>query len=529
MLSRINTTHIARLWPVLFPALIILCLASPSWAAEPASRKGHELVFLPAHTLARMIASREVTSTEVVEAYITQIKAYNTRLNAIVTLDEQGARSKAREADEALAKGVTWGPLHGVPVTIKDNYATKGIRSTNSDPDHASFVPSFDATVVARLKDAGAVILGKENLPRSAMDYQTRSPVFGVANNPWDIARTPGGSTGGGAAAVAAGLSPLSLGNDIGGSIRIPSHFCGIYGLKPTEGMVSTYGVPPDTGTFTFRAVRHLLGYGPLARSIDDLELCLKIIAGPDPKDVDIPMVPLVDPPAKHLKGLRVAWTDGLGGKPVSADTKKTLATLAARLKEKGCLVQNTSPKDFDYPGAWETYGKIMDLELGSYQPWYVRMVSFVFGWSYRKDVPFLSMAFPQTYGKYLEAMTRRDGYVAKMDRFMDGYDVWLCPVASTTAYPHIAPDRYFGPFPIYGKPVVVDGAPLNYLAANGCYTTLFNLTGSPVVVIPIGLTSEGMPIGVQLVGKRWRDLELLKTAKLVDEVAGAFKSPPGY
>jgi amidase len=293
--------------------------------------------------------------------------------------------------------------------------------------------------------------------------------------------------------------------------------------------MVSCSGVPPDIRGMKFRAVRHLHAYGPLARSIEDLELCLKVIAGPDPNDVETPAVPLVDPPAKTLKELKVAWTDGFGGIPVSEDTKKALAMLAEKLKAKGCTVEKVSPKDFDYAGAWETYGKLMDLELGSYQPGFMRFMNYVFGWYYRKDVPFLSMAYPQTYGKYLETMTRRDRYVSQMEKFMEGYDVWICPVASTTSYPHIAPDRYFGPFPLYSKPVVVDGTPLNYLAANGCYTTIFNLTGGPVVVIPVGLTSEGMPIGAQLAGKRWRDMELLRAARLVDGVSGAYRPPPGY
>ncbi len=513
----------------LFLALLLLCLAFPPAAAAQADRAGHDLVFLPAHTLARLIASREVTSVQVVEAFLAQIGEHNAKLTAIVTLDGQHALARAREADAALARGEVWGPLHGVPVTIKDNYATKGLRSTNSSPDRAGYVPAFDATAVARLKAAGAIILGKENLPRGAMDYQTRSPLFGVASNPWDLARTPGGSTGGGAAAVAAGLSPLSLGNDIGGSIRIPSHYCGIYGLKPTENMVSSYGVPPDTRGSKFRAVRHLNGFGPLARSIDDLELCLKVIAGPDTRDVEVPAIPLVDPPAKTLASLRVAWADELGGVPVSEDTKKALAALAAKLGEKGCSVRKASPEGFDYPKAWQTYGKIMDLELGQYQSGFTRFVSYIFGWRYRRNVPFLSLAYPATYRTYLDAMTARDGFVSKMEGFLADYDVWICPVASTTAFRHIAPDRYFGPFPLYSEPVVVDGRPLNYLAASGCYTTLFNLTGSPVVVVPIGYTREGMPIGAQLVGRRWRDLELLQAARLIDKASGAFRHPPGY
>ena len=489
----------------------------------------HEIVFMPAHELAELILKRSLTSTEVVDAYLEQIRLYNPKLNAIVTLDEKGARKRAKEADEALAKGMIWGPLHGVPVTIKDNYATAGIRSTNSDPAHADFIPDYDATAVARLKAAGAIIVGKENLPVKAMDFQTNNPVFGLTSNPWDTDLTPGGSTGGGAAAVAAGLTPISLGNDIGGSIRIPSHFCGIYGLKPTENMVSKFGVPPRPPKTDIRSVRHLVSDGPLARSIDDLQLCLEVIAGPDVRDVDVPSVALIEPPVKPLKELRIAWTDGFGGIPVSVDTLRALQEFTGRLSAKGCRVEKLNPPDFDFTGAWGTYGKIMDMELGVYTSPFMRFVNFAFGWYYRKDVPFLKVVYPTSFDKYLRAITERDAYVARMEGFLSQHDVWLCPVTATPAFRHIKPDRYVGPYPIYSKPILVDGKPVNYLAANGCYTSLFNLTGNPVVVMPIGYSADGMPIGVQVVGRRWHDMDLLSIAKQLDEVGKAYRAPPGY
>ena len=230
-----------------FILVIFLISGTPltALADEPAGKalSRHDLVFLPAHIIAGMIRDGKISSTEVLEAYLEQIERVNPRLNAIVTLDAEGARKRAREADQALKRGENWGPLHGVPVTIKDNYATKGIKTTNSLPELAGYVPQHDATVVARVKRAGAVILGKTNLPPLGMDTQTRSQLFGITNNPWDTGKTTGGSSGGEAAAVATGMSALGLGNDIGGSIRIPSHFCGIYGIKPTENSVSNQGV----------------------------------------------------------------------------------------------------------------------------------------------------------------------------------------------------------------------------------------------------------------------------------------------
>lgn len=512
--------------------IVLMTLCNTAVLADEQQESGpdkHEIVFMTASRIEEMILAHKITSAEVVDAYIEQIKRVNPKLNAIVTLDEQGARKRAKEADDALAKGVVWGPLHGVPVTIKDNYATAGIRSTNSDPEHADFIPDSDATVVARLKKAGAIILGKENLPMMAMDYQTNSPVFGVTNNPWDVSRTPGGSTGGGGAAVASGMTTISLGNDLGGSIRIPSHFCGVYGMKPTEHLVSGFGVPPYLPKAEFNSVRHLISQGPLARSIDDLKLCLKVIAGPDVRDVNVPFTGLVELPQKPLKELRIAWSDDFGGIPVSADTRRALKDFAEKLSAQGCRVEKLNPTDFNFTGAWNTYGKIMDMELGVYNPAFARFVTFAFGWYYRMDVPFLSTVYPISFEKYVRALTERDEYVSRMESFLSQYDVWLCPVTATPAYAHIKPDRYFGPYPLYSKPVMVDNKPVNYLAASGCYTTIFNLTGNPVVVIPIGYAGDGMPIGIQVVGSRWHDMELLNFAKQLDAVAKAFRSPAGY
>ena len=489
----------------------------------------NELVFLSASELAEKIKSHQVTSLEVVNAYLDHIKKYNHTLNAIVTLDKNAAIRRAQEADAAIARGELWGPLHGVPITIKDNVATRGLKTTNSLPLTASYVPDFDATVVARLRKAGAIILGKTNLPSLGMDYQTNSPVFGITNNPWDISRTPGGSTGGGAAAVATGLTSLEIGNDIGGSIRIPSHFCGIYGLKPTEYLVPTTGISPGMPKNKYRSRRHLLSLGPLARSIDDLKLCLTIIAGPDGTDVDVPYIPLIESKKKDLKDLHIAWTDDFGGVPVSKDTKVALKHFADKLSQAGCKVEKINPTDFDFMLAWQTYGKIMDMELGILTPSYARFIQYILGGSYRKGSPTIETAYPISYEKYLTELTKREKFISTMERFLSGYDVFLCPVHTTAAYKHIPPDRYFGPLPLYNKDFLVDDKPIKYYAANGSYTTIFNLTGNPVVVMPVGYTKEGLPIGVQVVGRRWHDMELLSVSGQLDKIANAYKHPPGF
>ena len=532
---------------------IIICKAH---ADEPVERgfTRQELVFLPAHQLAEMIRLGRITSREVVEAYLEQISRVNPKLNAIVTLDTEGARKRAQEADEALRRGEIWGPLHGVPVTIKDHYATKGMKTTSSLPELVDYVPKYDATVVDRIRKAGAIILGKTNLPSMAMDIQTNSPVFGRTNNPWDIRRTPGGSSGGDAAAVATGMTALGIGDDLGGSIRIPAHFCGIYGIKPTENFVSSQGVAPGMKGSEFRAVRHMASFGPLARSIEDLRLGLSIIAGPDIMNPDVPWVDLSKHPAKDLKGLRISWSDDFGGVPVTAETREALKSFTEKLAAHGCIVERMKATIFNdhlkaitqeakdlygvqiddshpigFQEAWTTYGKLMDMELGVYQPSFFRLFIYLFGGSIRKDVPMLTMVFPQSYEKYLRTLTERDFFVSAMDSFLSDRDVLLCPVTCTPAFEHIAPWRYFGPYPVYTDPVLVDRKPVKYLVANLSYTSIFNLTGNPVVVIPIGYTRDGIPIGIQIVGKRWRDMELLAIAEELDKVATAYRRPSGY
>jgi len=399
----------------------ILFIGSYVYASEKDKEtvsSSNELVFLSASELAEKIKSHQVTSLEVVNAFLDHIEKHNHTLNAIVTLDKDAAIRRAKEADAALARGELWGPLHGVPITIKDNVATLGLKTTNSYPLTAGYVPDFDATVVARLRKAGAIILGKTNLPPLAMDYQTNSPLFGITNNPWDISRTPGGSTGGGAAAVAAGLTSLGIGNDLGGSIRIPSHFCGIYGLKPTEYLVPLTGITPGLPMKEYRSIRHLISLGPLARSIDDLKLSLTIIAGPDGTDVDVPYIPLIESKKKDLKDLRIAWTDDFGGVPVSEDTKVVLKQLADKLSKAGCTVEKINPADFDFMSAWQTYGRIVDMEIGILTPSFARFLQYILGGSYRKGNPTIHMAYPISYEKYLTELTKREKFISTMERF---------------------------------------------------------------------------------------------------------------
>src|SRR5215211_3560739 len=291
-----------------------------------------DLAFASATELSARIRRRKVSATELLDAYLARIARYNPSLNAVVTLDEERARKRAQEADAALARNETWGPLHGVPMTLKDGHSVAGMRTTAGFEALADYVPPEDGTVAARLKAGGAIIVGKTNVPVLLGDFQTDNPIFGRTNNPWDLDRTPGGSGGGACAAVAAGLVPLEVGSDLGGSIRIPAHFCGVFGLKPTEHRVSLAGHIPDLPGSP-RSARVIAVIGPLARYVDDLALALRVIAGADGRDTDVSPVPLVpEVSSPSLQDLRIAWAPTFPNVPVSQDIRAAIEQLATEL-----------------------------------------------------------------------------------------------------------------------------------------------------------------------------------------------------
>lgn len=484
-----------------------------------------DLVFLTASQLAKAILMRELSAVEVLEAHLEQVSRHNHKLNALVTLNDDAARQRAREADAALARGEVWGPLHGVPVTIKDAFETAGLRTTSSYKPLANYVPQQDAAVVARLRAAGAIILGKTNMPALAGDYQSDSRLFGRANNPWDLTRTPGGSTGGGAAAVAAGLSPLEIGSDAGGSLRIPAHFTGVFGFKPTQHRVSGVGhIPPLPGSPKTR--RHLMSFGPLARCVEDLSLCLSVVAAPDARGGGQWPIPLDVPQRKHLRERRFAWTDGFGGIPTTAETRSALEKLATELVRLGCRVERRNPEGFDFDRALRTWGEIYATERHAWSPVLGRLMMLLGTTAVAARSPFtrgFSSGLRLNAGSYLRALEQRDILAGKLDRFLADWDAWICPVASVPAFRHRKAWEL-------GSPLLVDGRRVSYEMAAGAYAAVFSLTGNPVVVLPLARSEDGLPIGLQLVGRCWRDMGLLAVAEQMStEVTGPFRRPPGY
>jgi len=465
-----------------------------------------ELVALTAEEIALGIRLRRWSAAEMVEAHLSRIRERNAALNAIVLLDEDGARKRAAEADAALARGEHWGPLHGVPVTIKDSLMTAGLRTTAGYEPFADCIPEHDATAVARLRAAGAVIMGKTNLPVLAMNYQCDSPLLGRANNPWDVERTPGGSTGGGAAAVATGMSPLDIGGDIGGSVRVPAHYCGICSFKPTEHRVSVAGdIPKAPGEP--RGIRHMATIGPLARSVPDLRMILQLIAGPDGDYWEAPPVPL-DP--IEVPRPRVAWADVLGDCPVTRETRDALAAVAATLERAGWIVERRLP-DLPFDKVRETYGQLLCCEIGSamppeYEPQWVRHLV------EHSDDPItrgIASCEGASMRQFTAALTARDAFIAALERFFSGYDVLLCPVSVGPAIPHCP----------QGTPVQVDEQSVTYWMGGLAYTTPFSVTGNPVAVLPVSRSTEGLPIGIQVIGRRWDDMRVLAVAEAIDSL----------
>jgi amidase len=488
-----------------------------------------DLTFTPAHQLARMIRDCQVSSLEVIEAYLNKISLHNSQLNAICTLDAENARSRAKAADMALARGENWGKLHGVPITVKDIFETANLRTTAGYIPLKDYIPLQDATIVARLKAAGAIVLGKSNMAELAGDYQSTNSLFPRVNNPWNLEYTAGGSSGGSAAAVAAGLSPLDLGNDFGGSIRQPAHFCGVYGLKPTDRRISTAGAIPETPGMPI-CLRQMMTVGCLARSIADLQLCFEIIAGTDPRRPDVPPVPLNTPSGKSLQDLKIAWSDEWAEVPIAAEIKSAMVASAQKLTAAGAQLNRWMPPNFNLSEIFELYGRLAAYVNRYAQPIDIYNVRHSAELLWRNATQgdrslrhlgnysrFITTMMNPSLKGYFQALTERDRFIAEMDAALDPWDVWICPVAATIAFTHR---------PAWSA-IDIDGRSYPHAVANGIYLLPFNLSGHPAVVIPIGQTQAGLPIGLQIVGKRWREMELLSSAQQIDRVVGDLQQPP--
>ena len=443
----------------------------------------------PARELARKIAGRELSAVEALDTCLARIERRNPELNAVVSLDVEAARRQAVAADTVLARGESLGPLHGVPLTLKDGNDVAGLRTTIGT-ERFDRVADEDGTVATRLRAAGAIIIGHTNVPAFLADYQSANTIFGRTSNPWNLGRTAGGSSGGAAAAVAAGLTSLEIVSDLGGSIRLPAHFCGVYGLKPTERRVPMTGffrLPPGAP----RTVRILSCLGPLARDLDDLALALSIVAGPDGVDTEVPPVPLVVEAAPGIADLRIAYATNVPGAVVASSLRERVERVASLAVSAGARVEESLPAC-----DWEAANAL-----------FRDLVSAITSERGDKDLAW-----------YFAALDRRDRVASAWDSFFNDFDALLMPPAMTAAFPHCEP----------GAPLTVDGKRVPYFG-QGAVLAMGNLAGLPALVAPAGQDIEGLPVGVQIVGPRWSEMRLLGVCRTLESVQAlpGFRPPP--
>ncbi len=467
------------------------------------------------------LRERRVSAVELLELHLARIARYNLALTAIVTPNDD-ARRDAVAVDGARARGEDR-PLLGLPLTIKDCIDVAGLRGTAGVPAFAERVPTMDAPVVARLRAAGAVIVGKTNVPPYAGDWQTDNRLFGRSNNPYDRARTPGGSTGGGAAALAAGLTPLEVGSDIGGSIRIPAAFCGVYGHRPSETALPRSGHFPGSPLPNPAAVMSV--QGPLARAAADLELVLDVAAGPEIGEDAAWRLDL--PPARHerLSGYRVAVLPPLDWLPVDDEITSALDTLVATLRRAGATVAVAAPEGFgDLRDYYALYRSLL---------W----VSMSMGWAEERRVKVAEGALAGlhegSFGAadarglranatdYLAWVGQRERYRAAYRDFFRSWDILLAPATPCPAFAHIDAPFERRTLDINGRTVAYD-----LLSA---YPAVATLAGQPSTAFPAGFTRGGLPIGLQAVGPYLEDRTPIRFAALVAAEIGGFQRPAGY
>ncbi|MCC7534990.1 MAG: amidase [Deltaproteobacteria bacterium] len=450
-----------------------------------------------ATAIAAAVRAGTTSAVEVLDRHVGRIERANARINAIVRFDLDRARARAVELDRARARGEPLGPLHGVPFTLEDMHATESLGAS-AGTRATQRVPARHGAIAARLERVGAVLLGKTNMSNSV---QTMSEQFGRTSNPYDVRRTSGGSSGGAAAAVAAGLSAFDVGTDLSGSIRMPAHFCGVFGLRPTPHRIPVGDL--IMGPAEMPRVDRALGVaGPIARTAQDIGLLLGVLAGPDPSDPEVPPVPVAPIPRVDLRGLRVAVAPKIRGVHIAADISSAVERLAARLADAGAHVEPREPVAFDalLAGFRELLRTPMSLAFAvGLAPPGSRPAD------YRDPTPLETMT----------ALAERDRFIAAADAFFASFDAFVCPAATTTAFLHC--DR--------GAPVEIDGTfePSTCIDHPTIWSTY---TGCPSLVVPVALDPRGMPIGVQLVGRRWCDEQLIGLGAAVADVAGRLPPP---
>ena len=473
--------------------------------------------------LCAALRAGEVSSRELLELYLSRIEAGDPALNAVVTLDAERARGLAGEADTAWARSEPAGPLAGLPITIKDTIETGGLRTTAGAPWFSRHVPERDAAAVSRLKAAGAIVFGKTNCPLLGGDAQSENVVFGTTGNPWALDRSPGGSSGGSAAALAAGLTTLELGSDIGGSVRNPAHYCGVYGHKPSSGLIPTRGhIPPPPGALS---PVDLAVVGPLGRAAEDLDLALEVLAGPDESDAAAWRLELPPARGRSLGDYRVAaWLDDPAC-PIDDAVGDVLSDAVDALARAGATIDRDPRPDFTLAEAHRTYQRLL------YGATTAGLANRVYGTLLAKAEELA----PEEDGRnarylrdgtarhrnWLVADEERAGYRERWREFFRDCDILLCPTVPTTAIRHDHSN-------INRRTITVNGETRDYWDQI-VWPGMASMAGLPATVAPVGRASDGLPVGIQIVGPYLHDRSTIDFARRLGEVVGGYEPPPAF
>jgi amidase len=500
--------------------------ATATASAKAAGRKkgnppAHGWQYASASVAAHAIRQKQVSSVELTQLVLDRIQKLNPKINAIVSVTADSAMQRAKEADSALAKGKLWGPLHGVPCTIKDTFETAGVLTTAGAPFLKEYVPAQDAVSVARMRAAGMVMLGKTNVPLMAGDWQSYNDIFPTSNNPWDVSRTPGGSTGGGAAATAAGLGYLTLGSDIGGSIRVPSHFCGLFGHKPTVDVIPLKGhIPPPPGSVN--VPNYLAVAGPLARSAVDLLLALDVLGGPEKENAVAYKWTL--PPARKtsIREYKIRYILDHPMCPVTAEVRSRLQAAVEALRKTGARIEEGFPAGIDVLDHYKTYLSLLaPVILNGFSGEQLEELQDSkppgddLFWKAFKD------AAAGSPSKWLDANIRRYAAREAWNGYFRDYDAFLMPVDFIPAFPH-------DPSPDQNTRVLrTPEGPRRY-TDQIFWPSFAVMTGLPATAAPVGLTRDGLPVGIQILGPWLEDATPIFIAQTLESEFG-FQVPKGF
>jgi amidase len=476
--------------------------------------------FLPATKLAAMVRRGAVGCVELLDHFIARVERLDPKLNAVVVRDFERARKTARSMDRQRNKAAP-GLLHGVPMTVKESFNVAGLPTTWGYAERRNHPAEADALAVQRLKAAGAVVFGKTNVPVSLADWQSFNPVYGSTNNPWDLSHTPGGSSGGAAAAVAAGISGLEIGSDIGGSVRVPAHYCGLFGHKPTWGLCPMRG----HSLFNAAAMTDISVIGPLARSADDLAAVLDLISQPDPAETAL-AVKLPVPRVRTIDGLRVAVWASEPGQPTDAESVEKIEQLARFLRRAGAKVSLSARPEFDPVEAFHIYLRTLSAALSGRAS--EEMLARQREGAARRPAEDMSAdaimvrTVDMTHRDWLQLNERRFQLRRAWGVFFQDWDVLLCPVIATPALPHMQSGE------TWERRMMVNGQamPYNDMLFWPGLTCGFHL---PASVAPIGVSKAGLPIGVQIVGPLYGDRLTVQVARMLEKAWQGFVPPEGW